>query len=95
MSRNAWEHVNYYREHDVDPSVKRGNCWLTAAQEQKFEDYVDAGGRVLLHHDAIGFYLKGRAITRLAKAHFICKQTSQTITGNLLEPSVSIKLIRI
>ncbi len=71
MSRNAWEHVNYYREHDVDPSVKRGTCWLTAAQEQKFEDYVEAGGSVLLHHDAIGFYLKGRAITRLAKAYFI------------------------
>ena len=38
MSRNAWEHVNYYRERDVDPSVKRGACWLTAAQEQKFEE---------------------------------------------------------
>jgi type 1 glutamine amidotransferase len=71
MSRNAWEHVNYYREHDVNPSLKRGACWLTADQEQKFEDYVNAGGRLLLHHDAIGFYLKGRAITRLAKAYFI------------------------
>jgi len=27
--------------------------------EQKFEDYVKAGGRLLLHHDGIGFYLKG------------------------------------
>lgn len=71
MSRNAWEHVNYYRERDINPSVKRGSCWLTAAQEQKFEDYVKAGGSLLLHHDAIGFYLKGRAITRLAKAYFI------------------------
>lgn len=71
MSRNAWDHVTYYRRHDVDPSVNRHDCWLTAAQEQKFEDYVNAGGRLLLHHDAIGFYLKGRAITRLAKAYFI------------------------
>jgi hypothetical protein len=71
MSRNGWEHVAYYRDRDVNPSLQRGNCWLTASEEQKFEDYVNAGGRLLLHHDAIGFYRKGRAITRLAKAYFI------------------------
>ena len=71
MSRNAWEHVAFYRQHDINPALNRRTCWLTAAQEQKFEDYVKAGGRLLLHHDGIGFYLKGRAITRLAKAYFI------------------------
>ena len=29
------------------------------------------GGRLFLHHDGIGFYPKGRAISRLAKTHFI------------------------
>ena len=32
---------------------------------------MKAGGRLFLHHDGIGFYPKGGAISRLAKAYFI------------------------
>ena len=71
QSRYAYDDVTFYKERDVNPSTKRATPWLTARQEQKFEDYVKAGGRLLLHHDGIGFYAKDGAITRLAKAHFI------------------------
>jgi hypothetical protein len=82
MSRNGWDHINFYRNCDVDPSLRKKSraAWLTAEQEQTFEDYVKAGGRLLLHHDAIGFYRKGRAITRLAKAYFINHPRIVTIT---------------
>jgi hypothetical protein len=70
LSRYAFDDVTHYRERDRSPSRKRPPLWLTAAQEQEFEDYVKAGGRLLLHHDGIGFYPKDRAICRLAKAFF-------------------------
>lgn len=71
LSRYAYDDVTHYRERDRHPGRKRPPLWLTAAEEQKFEDYVTAGGRLLLHHDGIGFYPKDRAICRLAKALFI------------------------
>jgi len=71
LSRYAYDDVTFYRERDVNPSRKRRSRWLTARQEEKFEDYVKAGGRLLLHHDGIGFYARDGAISRLAKAYFI------------------------
>ncbi|MCL5744428.1 MAG: ThuA domain-containing protein [Acidobacteria bacterium] len=71
MSRYGNDDVTFYRERDVDPSKKKRTPWLTAAQEQKFEDYVNGGGRLFFHHDGFTQYPKGRAISRLAKAVFI------------------------
>ena len=71
MSREGHEYVQYFRDRDAVPPASRENRWLTAAQEQKFEDYVKGGGRLFLYHDGIGFYPKDRAISRIAKAYFI------------------------
>ncbi len=71
LSRYAYDDITFYREKDVGPAKKGRSTWLTADQEQKFEDYVTSGGRLFLHHDGIGFYPKDGAISRLARAHFI------------------------
>jgi hypothetical protein len=71
QSREAHEYVKYFRDRDVNPSGKGWALWLTAAQEQKYEDYVKAGGRLFFYHDGIGFHPKGGAISRVAKAFFI------------------------
>ncbi len=71
MSREGHEYVKFYRERDVNPANKGQARWITPAQEQKFEDYVQAGGRLFLYHDGIGFYPKDGAISRIAKAYFI------------------------
>jgi hypothetical protein len=72
LSREGHEYVTYFKERDSTPAVnKRDARWLTPAQEQKFEDYVSAGGRLFLYHDGFGYYPKGGAISRLAKAYFI------------------------
>ena len=71
MSREAHEYVRFFRERDSMPAGKTRELWITPAQEQKFEDYVKAGGRLLLYHDGFGFYPKGGAVSRLAKAYFI------------------------
>jgi hypothetical protein len=71
LSRYAYDDVTFFRERDASPSRKGRALWLTADQEQRFEAYVKAGGRLFLHHDGIGFYPKDRAISRLAKAFFI------------------------
>jgi len=70
MSREGHEYVQYFKERDLKPSKERAR-WITPAQEQKFEDYVKAGGKLFLYHDGIGFYPKGGAISRIAKAYFI------------------------
>jgi type 1 glutamine amidotransferase len=71
LSRYAYDDVTFFRERDARPARKGRAFWLTAEEEQKFEDYVKGGGRLFLHHDGIGFYPKDRAISRLAKAFFI------------------------
>ena len=72
MSREAHEYVRFFRERDSNPAVaKMEALWLTPAQEQKFEDYVKAGGRLFLFHDGFGFYPKGGAVSRVAKSYFI------------------------
>jgi hypothetical protein len=70
LSREAHEYVKYFRDRDVRPSKGRA-LWITPQQEQKFEDYVNAGGRLFLYHDGFGFYPKGGAVSRAAKAFFI------------------------
>ncbi|MCP5116471.1 MAG: ThuA domain-containing protein [bacterium] len=71
LSRYAYDDVKFYRERHVKPTKRSEILWLTAEQEQKFEDYVTAGGRLFLHHDGIGFYARDGAISRVAKAFFI------------------------
>ncbi len=89
MSREGHEYVKFYRERDVDPANKGEARWLTPAQEQKFEDYVNGGGRLFLYHDGIGFYPRGGAISRVAKAYFIRHPAIVTIevspTGKMPE----------
>ena len=70
-SREGREYIQYFRERDVNPSNKGTAFWLTSAQEQKFEDYVKAGGRLFLYHDGFGNMPKGGAVSRVAKAYFI------------------------
>jgi hypothetical protein len=71
LSRYAHDDVAFYREREASPPRKGRKPWLTPAQEQKFEDYVQAGGRLFLHHDGFGYYAKDGAITRLARSFFI------------------------
>lgn len=72
MSREAHEYVRFFRERSSNPAIgKMEALWLTPAQEQKFEDYVRAGGRLFLFHDGFGFYPKGGAVSRVAKSYFI------------------------
>ena len=71
LSREGREYVTYYRERDGNPPNNGQARWLTPAQEQKFEDYVNAGGRLFLYHDGFGAYPKGNGVSRVAKAYFI------------------------
>ena len=72
LSREGHEYVTYFKERDSNPAVNtRDARWLTPAQEEKFEEYVKAGGRLFLYHDGFGFYPKGGAVSRLARAYFI------------------------
>jgi hypothetical protein len=72
MSREAHEYVRFFRDRDSNAEIaKMQALWITPAQEQKFEDYVNAGGRLFLYHDGFGFYPKGGGVCRVAKAFFI------------------------
>lgn len=71
LSREGHEYVQFFKERDGVPPNKGEARWLTPAQEQKFEDYVKAGGKLFFYHDGIGFYPKDGAISRVAKAYFI------------------------
>ncbi len=71
LSRYAYNDVVLCEKYNFNFARGKDNMWLTADQEQAFEDYVKAGGSLFLHHDGIGFYLKDRAISRLAKAFFV------------------------
>ncbi len=89
LSRYAYNDVVLCEQYNFNFAKGKDNLWLTSQQEQAFEDYVNAGGRLLLHHDGFGFYPKGGAISRLAKAHFLTHPPIGTITitpnGNLPE----------
>jgi hypothetical protein len=73
MSREGHEYVQFFRDRERNPQPRGGEFqrWLTPAQEQKFEDYVKAGGRLFLYHDGVGFYAKDGGIGRVSKAYFI------------------------
>ncbi len=72
LSREGHEYVKFFRDRDVNPPKSKDMIrWLTPAQEQKFEDYVKAGGRIFFYHDGIGFYPRDGAIQRVSKAYFI------------------------
>jgi len=71
LSRYAYNDRVLCQQYKFNFAKGKDNQWLTADQEQAFEAYVKGGGRLFLHHDGIGFYLKGRAISRLAKAYFV------------------------
>jgi len=71
LSRYAYNDVVLCKEYHFNFARGKDNLWLTSKQEQAFEDFVKSGGCLFLHHDGIGFYPKGGAISRLAKAYFI------------------------
>jgi trehalose utilization protein len=71
MSREGREYVQYLRERDTHPSEGPRQSWATPVQEDKFEDYVNAGGRLFLYHDGFGNYEKGRGVSRVARSYFI------------------------
>jgi len=81
MSREGHEYVKFYRDRDTNPEAARNNrpLWITPAQEQKFEDYVNAGGRLFLYHDGFGFYPKGNGVSRVARSFFIRHPASVNI----------------
>ena len=87
-SREGREYIKYYRERDGNPPNGGKATWLTAAQEQKYEDYVNAGGRFFSYHDGFS-YPKGNAISRLARSFFVrhpaVVNINVTLTGKMPE----------
>ena len=69
-SREGREYIKFYRDRDGNPPNKGDARWITPAQEQKYEDYVNAGGRLFSYHDGFS-YPKGNGISRVARAFFI------------------------
>jgi hypothetical protein len=47
LSREGHEYVKFFRDRDTNPASATNSrpLWITPAQEQKFEDYVKAGGK--------------------------------------------------
>ena len=80
LSRYAYNDLVLSREHQFDFAKGSDNLWLTGKQEQAFEDFVNDGGSLFLHHDGIGFYPRNGAIHRLAKAYFLKHPPIGTIT---------------
>ncbi len=95
LSREGREYVQYYRDRDTQPQPEERAYWLTEAQEQKFEDYVTAGGRLFLYHDGFGNYAKGRGISRVARSYFIrhpaITEITVTTTGKMPELAEGIE----
>src|ERR1051326_661202 len=91
LSREGHEYVKFFRDRDTNPDAARNDrpLWITPAQEQKFEEYVKAGGRLFLYHDGFGFYPKGNGISNVAKSYFIRHPASVNIeitpTGKMPE----------
>ena len=71
LSREGHEFIQYYRNRDTQPASQQRAYWLTLEQAQKFEDYVNAGGRLFLYHDGFGNYPCDYAMAKLARACFI------------------------
>jgi len=71
LSREGHEFIQYYKDRDMKPMPEERAHWLTLEQAQKFEDYVNAGGRLLLYHDGFGNYPCEYAMAKLARACFI------------------------
>jgi hypothetical protein len=71
LSREGREYVQYYRDRDTEPKADEPSYWLTKDQAQKFEDYVNAGGRMFLYHDGFGNYPCDYAVARVARSCFI------------------------
>ncbi|MDZ4700334.1 MAG: ThuA domain-containing protein [Rhodothermales bacterium] len=84
MSREGREYVDYYRTRDTHPQPAERGYWLTPAQEQKFEDYVNAGGRIFLYHDGFGNYECGNGVSRVARSCFI---SHPAIIENTVSPT--------
>ncbi|MCX6626668.1 MAG: ThuA domain-containing protein, partial [Candidatus Solibacter sp.] len=70
LSREGREYTQFYRDRDANPPNRGTARWLTPAQEQKFEDYVNAGGKLFHYHDGFS-YPKGNAISRVARSFFV------------------------
>jgi len=87
-SREGREYIKYYRDRDGNPPNDGKATWLTAAQEQKYEDYVNAGGRFFSYHDGFS-YPKGNAISRVARSFFVrhpaVVNINVTLTGKMPE----------
>ena len=88
QSREGREYVKYYRDRDGNPANKGEARWITSAQEQKYEDYVNAGGRIFFYHDGFS-YPKGNGISRVARSYFIRHPAvvgiNVTLTGKMPE----------
>ena len=81
MSREGHEYVKFFRDRDTNPGAAGDQrpLWITPAQELKFEEYVNAGGKLFLYHDGFGFYPKGGGVSRVAKSFFIRHPASVNI----------------
>jgi hypothetical protein len=81
LSREGHEFVEYYRNRDTNPDHERG-YWLTQEQSQKFVDYVNGGGRMLLYHDGFGNYPCDYGPAIIARSCFIRHPPIVEITVN-------------
>jgi hypothetical protein len=70
QSREGREYVKFLRDRDANPPNKGEARWITPAQEQKYEDYVNGGGRIFYYHDGFS-YPKGNGISRVARSYFV------------------------
>lgn len=68
LSRYATDDLRRFSENVYEKPEGKQYRWITPEQEMAIENYVKAGGHLLLHHDGIGYYPKGGGITKLAKA---------------------------
>ena len=93
QSREGREYVKFLRDRDANPPNKGEARWITPAQEQKYEDYVNGGGRFFSYHDGFS-YPKGNGISRVARAYFVrhpaIVNINVTATGKMAEMTEGI-----
>ncbi len=93
QSREGREYVKFLRDRDANPPNKGDARWITPAQEQKYEDYVNGGGRFFSYHDGFS-YPKGNGISRVARSYFVrhpaIVDINVTATGKMPEMTAGI-----
>ena len=70
ISRYGHDDTRNARDFNFKFNAPEQHRWLTADQEELLVKFTEDGGKLFLHHDAIGFSRKDGGIHRLSKAFF-------------------------